>query len=66
MTDGLDVIIVDDELAICELISEIVKRFYVWGEVFHFTNPDKAISFCLNRDIGVAIFVVDVFLGGKR
>lgn len=28
------------------------------------SNPDEAISFCLERDIGVAIFVVDVFLGG--
>jgi len=29
-----------------------------------FSELNKTISFCLNRDIGVAIFVVDVFLGG--
>ena len=29
MTDGLDVIIVDDEPAICELVTEIIKQFYV-------------------------------------
>jgi CheY-like chemotaxis protein len=32
--------------------------------VIAFTEPDEATKFCLNRDIGVAIFVVDVFLGG--
>ena len=64
MSEGLDVIIVDDDSAVCELIATVIKRFYTWGEVLPFTDPNKAISYCLERDIGVAIFIVDVFLGG--
>jgi DNA-binding NtrC family response regulator len=64
MAEGLDVIIVDDDPNICELISTIIKRFYTWGEVIPFSNSEEAIKFCLDRDIGVAIFIVDVFLGG--
>ncbi len=33
--------------------------------MIRFTDVDKAISYCLNRDIGVGIFVIDVFLGEK-
>lgn len=64
MTDGLDVIVVDDDPDVCELITETVKRFYTWGEVISFRDSEKAIAYCLARDVGVAIFVVDVFLGG--
>jgi DNA-binding NtrC family response regulator len=64
MAEGLDVIIVDDDPSVCELIAAIITRFYTWGEIFPFSNSDQAIEFCLQRDIGVAIFVVDVFLGG--
>ena len=64
MSDGLDVIVLDDDPGICEIISELIESFYTWGQVHHFSDPDKAISFCMKRDIGVAIFVVDVFLGG--
>ena len=64
MTDGLDVIVVDDDPDVCELISETVKRFYTWGKVVSFTDSEKATRYCLERDIGVAIFIVDVFLGG--
>jgi CheY-like chemotaxis protein len=32
--------------------------------VFSFTDSEEATTYCLERDIGVAIFVVDVFLGG--
>ncbi len=64
MAEGLDVIIVDDDPNICELISTIVKRFYTWGEIIPFSSSEDAIKFCLDRDIGVAIFIVDVFLGG--
>jgi DNA-binding NarL/FixJ family response regulator len=64
MSDGLDVIIIDDDPGICEIIAELIDSFYTWGKVYSFSNPDEAIDFCLNRDIGVAIFVVDVFLGG--
>ena len=64
MTDGLDVIVLDDDPGICEIVSELIESFYTWGKVYYFSDPYKAISFCLERDIGVAIFVVDVFLGG--
>lgn len=64
MSDGLDVIILDDDPGICEIIAELIDSFYTWGKVYSFSNADEAIDFCLNRDIGVAIFVVDVFLGG--
>ena len=66
MAKGLDVIIVDDEPAVCEVISDIMKGFYTWGDVLTFTDVDEAIEYCLNCDIGVAIFIVDVFLGGKN
>lgn len=64
MSDGLDVIIVDDDPAVCDLISTIVKRFYTWGEVVPFSDTEEALTYCKGRDIGVAIFIVDVFLGG--
>ena len=64
MSDGLDVIILDDDPGIGEIIAELIDSFYTWGKVYSFSNADEAINFCLNRDIGVAIFVVDVFLGG--
>ena len=64
MSDGLDVIVLDDDPGICEIVSELIESFFTWGKVYYFSDPDKAISFCLERDIGVAIFVVDVFLGG--
>ena len=64
MSDGLDVIVVDDDPGICEIISELIESFYSWGKVHSFSNPDEAISYCLNREFGVAIFIVDVFLGG--
>ena len=65
MSTGLDVVVVDDDPGICELISSIITGFYAWGEVIAFTDVDKATEYCLTRDIGIAIFVVDVFLGGK-
>ena len=64
MAEGLDVIIVDDDPNVCELIATIVKRFYTWGDIIPFSNSEQAIKYCLDRDIGVAIFIVDVFLGG--
>jgi response regulator of citrate/malate metabolism len=64
MTEGLDVIIVDDDPSVCELTQAIVNRFYTWGQVFAFSDQEEATEYCLNRDIGVAIFIVDVYLGG--
>ena len=64
MSNGLDVIVVDDDPGIGEAISELIENFYTWGKVYAFSDPEEAITYCLNREIGVAIFVVDVFLGG--
>jgi CheY-like chemotaxis protein len=64
MPEGLDVIVVDDDPDVCELVSKTIKRFYTWGNVLSFTDAEAATTYCLGRDIGVAIFVVDVFLGG--
>jgi CheY-like chemotaxis protein len=64
MPEGLDVIVVDDDPDVCELISGTIERFYTWGKVLSFTNVAEATAYCLERDVGVAIFVVDVFLGG--
>jgi hypothetical protein len=61
MPDGLDVIVLDDDPGIGEILSELIEGFSAWGEVHCFSELDKAISFCLNRDIGLSIFVVDVF-----
>jgi response regulator of citrate/malate metabolism len=65
MSDGLDVIVVDDEERVCEVISRIIRRFYTWGDVLTFTDSDEAISHCLGSDKSIAIFVIDVFLGEK-
>ncbi|MDY6791225.1 MAG: response regulator [Thermodesulfobacteriota bacterium] len=65
MSDGLDVIIVDDDQSVCKVIAGIIEKFYTWGNIVTFSDVDKAILYCLNREIGVAVFVVDVFLGGK-
>ena len=64
MPDGLDVIIIDDDKGICEIIKELVESFYSWGDVVSFSNAEEAIDYCLQRDVGVAIFIIDVFLGG--
>ncbi len=65
MTDGLDVIIVDDDFSICKVISTVIGKFYTWGEILSFNDADKAISYCLGREIGVGIFVIDVYLGTR-
>ena len=65
MSDGLDVIIVDDDQSVCRVIASIINKFYTWGNILTFSDVDEAIFYCLKREIGVAIFVVDVFLGGK-
>ncbi|MCJ7774655.1 MAG: response regulator [Desulfobacterales bacterium] len=65
MSDGLDVIVIDDDLSVCEIISEIIKRFYVWGDVLKFSNVREAKVHCLSRKTGIAIFVLDVFLKGE-
>jgi response regulator of citrate/malate metabolism len=63
MSDGLNVIIVDDDPEICKVVFETIKRFYSWGEVIAFTDFHEAMSYCKNQASGVAIFVLDVFIG---
>lgn len=65
MSKKLDVIIVDDDPSVSRVISNIIKSFYIWGEVICFTDIDEAIAYCMGRDMGVAIFVLDVYLGEK-
>ena len=65
MSDSLDVIILDDDPEVCQVISNIIKGFYTWGEVITFTDILEAISYCRSRETGVAIFVLDVFVGDK-
>ena len=65
MSGGLDIIIVDDDPSVGNLLATIIKKFYTWGEIIVFTDVDKAIQYCLNREVGVAIFIVDVFLEDK-
>lgn len=62
MSDGLDVIVVDDDSTACEVISKIIKQFYVWGDVLKFMNANEAKAHCLGRETSIAIFVLDVFL----
>ena len=65
MSDGLDVIVIDDDLTVGKVISDIIKRFYVWGDVLTFSNTDEAKLHCLGRETGIAIFILDVFLKGE-
>ena len=65
MAEGLDVIIVDDDPDVCDMLTDIIERFYTWGNVIPFSNTDEAIKYCLERETGVAIFIVDIFIGGK-
>lgn len=62
MSDGLDVIIIDDEPSVCEIVAENINRFYTWGNVFVFTDEDEATFYCMNRETSIAVFIVDVFL----
>ena len=65
MSGGLDLIILDDDSSVCNIISDIVKSFYTWGDVICFVDVDEALSYCQGCDIGVGIFIIDVFLGGQ-
>jgi response regulator RpfG family c-di-GMP phosphodiesterase len=63
MADNLDVIILDDEPLVCSLITDILKSFYVWGDIRSFTDFNEALSYCKEKKLGVAIFILDVYLG---
>jgi CheY-like chemotaxis protein len=59
---GLDVIVIDDDPGIGQVLKELIESFYSWGEVVAFAKAGKALNYCMQREVGVAIFVVDVFL----
>jgi len=65
MPEGLDIIIMDDDPEVCEGLSEVIKLFYTWGSVHAFSDMEKASEYCRNHPTGLAVFVVDVFLGGE-
>ncbi|MFC1533500.1 hypothetical protein ACFL7M_09080 [Thermodesulfobacteriota bacterium] len=56
MLEGINVIIVDNDPEVSEVISNTVKRFYVWGEDLVFTDVEEATAYCRNQESGVAIF----------
>ena len=33
MSDGLDLIIIDDDSSVCKTISNIANSFYTWGDL---------------------------------
>jgi response regulator of citrate/malate metabolism len=63
MPDGLDLIILDDNVQVAQLMGRMAQKFYTWGEIHVFTDPLEARTFCFNHGGSLAIFVVDVFLG---
>jgi DNA-binding NtrC family response regulator len=65
MSYNLDVIVLDDDPQMCSLITDILEGFYVWGDVHSFTNYNEALAFCKKKKLGVAIFILDVYLGKK-
>jgi response regulator of citrate/malate metabolism len=62
MSDGLDVVIVDDEQHVCEVLEESIRKFYTWGDIITFNDYKSALSHCLSRDKGLMIFILDVFV----
>ncbi|HNR51133.1 MAG TPA: response regulator [Deltaproteobacteria bacterium] len=63
MSDGLDILIIDDERDVCDVLSDNIRKFYTWGEIITFTDVDKAIEYCLNREGSIMLFILDVFVG---
>jgi response regulator of citrate/malate metabolism len=65
MSQELDVIVIDDDPSICMVISNIINSFCMWGDVISFTDVDDAVAYCMGLDMGVAVFVLDIYLGQK-
>lgn len=63
MSNGLDVIILDDDPAIAALLETQVRKFHRLGKVYAFRDFLEARTFCFQRDSSLAIFVLDAFLG---
>jgi response regulator of citrate/malate metabolism len=65
MFNNIDVIVLDDDPQVCQLISEILKTFYTWGDINSFTDYQEAVEFCRKKNSGIAIFILDVYLNKK-
>jgi response regulator of citrate/malate metabolism len=65
MSDSLDIIIVDDDPDVCDIITRVVNRFYIWGQVRSFTDAGEAVAFCRRQGSSVAIFILDVYMGDE-
>ena len=65
MSGELDVFVIDDDQIMCDVLSSMIRTFYEWGEIFAFSNVDEAISYCQSREVGVGIFIIDVYLGDQ-
>lgn len=66
MSDGLDILIIDDEQEVCDVLSGHIRKFYTWGEIVTFTCVEKAIEYCQNRDGSIMLFILDVFVGSSN
>ena len=64
MSEGLDVMVLDDDPGISQVLKELIESFYTWGSVAAFSNAEKAMDWCMRREVGLSIFIVDVFLKG--
>jgi response regulator of citrate/malate metabolism len=62
MSDGLDILIIDDEKEVCEILSSHIEKFYTWGDVTTCTDVERAVSYCRSRPGSIMIFVIDVFV----
>ncbi len=63
MSNNLDVIVLDDDPQICSLLTELLESFYIWGEIHPFTDYQQALAYCRRKKGGIAIFILDVYLG---
>ncbi|SMC21697.1 Response regulator receiver domain-containing protein [Desulfacinum hydrothermale DSM 13146] len=63
MHTGLNVIVVDDDRDVLAFLQEVLRGFYVWGDVLAFDDPQTAAAYCLEQPPGVAVFVLDVYMG---
>ena len=63
MPTGLNVIVVDDDRDVLAFLQEVLESFYIWGDVLAFDDQEAAAAYCLEQPPGVAVFILDVYLG---
>jgi response regulator of citrate/malate metabolism len=66
MSDGLDILIIDDEKEVCDVLSSHIEKFYTWGDITTCTDVERAVSYCRSRPGSIMIFVLDVFVGDSN